>query len=69
MRFTLKIELGNAAMLTGDDLAAALRKVADKVENESTHSQNYDGENQIDEMEGRVYDENGNKVGTWTIVE
>ena len=67
--FDLNIELGNAAMLTGDDVAAALRKVADRVENQTTHSVNDDGERQVDEMDGRIFDENGNRVGNWAISE
>ncbi len=69
MGFSLKIKLGNAAMLTGEDIAAALRKVADRVENESTHSMNDDNESQIDEIDGRIYDENGNSVGAWAVTE
>jgi hypothetical protein len=47
--FTLRIEQGNAAMQTAEDIAGALRRVAAKLE---------DGYN-----EGLVRDDNGNTVG------
>ena len=49
--FALKISLGNEAMQTGEDVARALRKVADKLDR---------GEDR-----GRVVDDNGNAVGEW----
>jgi hypothetical protein len=52
--FTLNIELGNAAMESPQDVAAALRKVADRLERiESV------------EANGRIGDLNGNTVGSW----
>lgn len=60
MVFTLKIELGNAAMLTGDDLAAAIANVARR---------NF--ENQGEEIScrdsGFVMDRNSNRVGKWEL--
>ena len=62
MTFRLKIELGNAAMLTGQDVAGALREVADKVEaigdDELGNTDPYD-------RKGKIRDINGNTVGEW----
>ena len=69
MKFTLKIDLGNAAMLTGEDIAGALREVARKIEREATCSVNDDGEEQIDETGGGIIDDNGNRVGSWAVIE
>ena len=49
--FQLTIKLGNAAMLTPEDIAGALRDAADAVEHGRT--------------DGFVYDTNGNRVGSW----
>lgn len=51
-RFTLTIELGNAAMQSGPDVAAALRAVADRIEHDL-------------EARGTIRDENGNTVGSY----
>lgn len=51
-RFTLAIELGNAAMQSGPDVADALRTVADKIEHGL-------------EARGPIIDANGNTVGTY----
>lgn len=53
MTLTLIITLGNDAMQTGEDVAAALRTVAAKMETAGT------GAN------GRIRDTNGNTVGGW----
>ncbi len=60
MRFNLSIKLGNAAMQSGDDVAAALREVADNLSNR------FDGLH-LPEGSGRIFDENGNAVGTWEV--
>ncbi len=52
--FTLTIELGNAAMQGPDDLASALRDIADEVEARTEYPRS-------------IRDENGNTVGTWTV--
>ena len=49
--FTLTIQLGNAAMETSDDVAEALRRVADKMERNG--------------FDGRIVDLNGNTVGKY----
>jgi hypothetical protein len=59
--FTLKIKLGNAAMLTGEDIARALREVARRVEaeigpEELTNKVTY---------KASIRDINGNTVGEW----
>lgn len=58
MKFKLEIELGNDAMLTGEDVARALRKVADVVESCTPYVVKAEGP-------GTIRDENGHKVGTW----
>ncbi len=51
--FSLRIELGNAAMSTPEQVAQALRKAADAVE---THRE-----------DGPILDLNGNSVGRWAV--
>lgn len=51
--FTLKIDLGNAAMGTPEDVADALRSIASDVA---------DGDES-----GIIRDLNGNTVGRWTV--
>jgi len=58
-QFILKIKLGNEAMLTGYDIAGALRKIADKV-NDNEDMREFSGEK-------RILDINGNSVGTWSV--
>jgi hypothetical protein len=48
--FTLTIKLGNSAMQSGPDVAAALRDVAERIENGL-------------EARGAIRDANGNTVG------
>ena len=55
MRFQLTIDLGNDAMRTPDDIAGALRQVASTVQG-GTGS-------------GKVWDVNGNNVGTFDITD
>jgi hypothetical protein len=56
--FRVEIKTGNDAMQTAEDLARALRDVADRIE-------------QIDGYigHGRIRDENGNTVGTFDLSE
>lgn len=51
--FILNIELGNAAMSTPADVSRALSNVAVQID--------------LDETEGKVRDENGNTVGSWSV--
>ncbi len=63
MKFTLTIETGNDAMLSGRHIAQALHEVALKIGrigNIEAHGEDYDN---------RIGDANGNKVGTWGISE
>lgn len=64
MKFTLTIKLGNAEMVSGQHVAAALREVAGRVEmqgdDELESSDAYD-------RSGRIRDANGNTVGTWAV--
>lgn len=53
-KFKLHIKLGNDAMSTKDDIANALRELADKLDRTSDDS-------------GRIRDYNGNTVGEWEI--
>lgn len=53
--FQLNIRLGNAAMLTASDIAAALRKVADRLDGDGVHAGT------------AIMDENGARVGNWSV--
>jgi hypothetical protein len=53
-RFTLEIELGNAAMQTGEDVAHALRVAAAALE-------------EVGCSRSSIWDVNGNRVGVWTL--
>lgn len=60
MKFTLTITLGNDAMQTPDDVAAALAHVAHRVRasdawGDPTHAGHL------------VLDDNGNRVGEWAV--
>ncbi len=59
-RFTLTIELGNDAMLTGQDIATALRKVAGQV------AVQLEGEIKMADC-AKIRDANGNTVGLWEV--
>jgi hypothetical protein len=59
--FTLKIKMGNAAMLTGEDIARALREVARDIERNV-------GDEELNKrvaFKGKIRDINGNTVGEW----
>jgi hypothetical protein len=53
-KFTLTIDMGNAAMRSTDDVARYLRKLAGKIDHECR-------------TEGKVMDENGNSCGEWAF--
>lgn len=57
--FTLRVELGNAAMQDSHDVADALRGCAEHLD-----ERGFDGD-----AEGRVRDANGNTVGQWDLSE
>ena len=63
MRFILSIELGNDAMQTARDIAAALRQVAGNLGN----APRADMTDDTHVISGRVYDDNGNRVGGWHV--
>ena len=52
--FVLRIELGNDAMQTLDDIARALERTAEHLH--VTYA-----------TQGRIYDENGNGVGSYEV--
>jgi len=58
MKFTLSITLGNETMETPLDVAEALRKVADRLDNLS---------NDWGDCGGLIRDLNGNLVGKWEV--
>lgn len=59
MKFSLKITLGNAAMLTPEDIALALRKVAGNVQGcLDLEVGDHDS----------IRDLNGNTVGEWKVI-
>ena len=59
MTFTLKIELGNDGVQSGDDMAAALRKAA-------AYFTGCSGEFERGES-GHIADATGNTVGSWEV--
>ena len=60
MKFQLTITLGNDAMLNEEDLARAIRRVAESVEQFSIEAG-------VTLIAGTTRDENGNKVGSWYV--
>jgi hypothetical protein len=60
MTFSLKIHLGNDSMLTGFDLANAIRVTANALENDF-------GADAVRKDSGLVFDLNGNIVGKWEV--
>lgn len=61
--FTLNMKMGNAAMLTGGDIAERLRVTANKIE--ANYETDY-----LDEwtgLGGGIHDTNGNSLGRWGI--
>ena len=61
MQFTLTIELGNDAMQTANDIEGVLRKLGQRLP--------YISDPPEDGDEGSIMDDNGNKVGSWSITE
>lgn len=59
-RFVLSLDLGNAAMEGPADIAEALRGVAAKLDDVLALSP---------PAFGRVFDANGNRVGTWRVLD
>lgn len=59
MRFFIKINMGNDSMDSSEDIALALKKVANRLETGlyDTHPD--------DEYEVTITDTNGNSVGKW----
>jgi len=58
-KYKLEIELGNEAMLSGADVADALRAVADRIDVDQP---------MIEQHNYGISDRNGNRVGTWSVV-
>lgn len=54
-KFTLTITLGNDAMQSATDVAHALFEAAEKIDARD------------DMRDGKIFDENGNRVGEWNI--
>lgn len=67
-KFTLNIELGNAAMQTTYDVAQALRKLAEYVEGVGEWGSDEAGGLIWHLDAGSIRDENGNTVGGWELV-
>jgi hypothetical protein len=63
MKFTLTIELGNDAMQTADDIGKALLGVGRKLRFNHSRSEEMD----VFDRSGGILDENGNRVGKWSI--
>lgn len=60
MKFTLEIEMGNDAMQTYADIAQATRRIFSDFARRDEAAE---------DDAGRIYDINGNKVGTWEVSE
>jgi hypothetical protein len=60
MKLIIEIELGNDAMQNPQHVADALRETADKID------QIYKPKFSRDDT-GKIYDLNGNHVGTWRV--
>lgn len=60
-RFVLKIKLGNDAMQTGEDVARALREVAEWIDDDTPFDQPEDGKT--------IFDVFGNTVGNWHVTD
>ena len=58
MKFRLTIKLGNDAMQSADDIAAALVRTAARV---ARRGEAIQGDS------GVIMDDNGNRVGTWEL--
>jgi hypothetical protein len=61
MKFTLEIEMGNEAMQSYADIAYSVQRIF--ADFRLRQGDVEDGET------GRIYDANGNRVGTWNIEE
>jgi hypothetical protein len=66
MKFSMTISLGNAAMLTSEDLADRLKVVAMRLETQDYVRQVKD-EGSMDPFVRGVSDLNGNMVGRFTL--
>ncbi len=62
MKFKLEIDLGNAAMQSFGDIANALLKVSNKLDERNECGQTPNGQ----DLE-RIRDVNGNTVGKWKL--
>jgi hypothetical protein len=58
--FTLTIELGNEAMRTYADIAGSVKRIFEDFARRDELAQ---------DDAGRIYDVNGNKVGSWSLDE
>lgn len=56
--FHMSVKLANEAMRTPDDVACALRGIADRLEGDA---------NALAEVHAPVFDANGNRVGAWAF--
>lgn len=59
MKFILEIKLGNAEMQAGEHVAAALREVANWIDDDTPFD--------MPEDPSGIYDINGNNVGNWHV--
>ena len=64
MKFLMRISLGNDAMQDGRDIARALRKAADEIEDEGPFEEPLVVDTVL--VKG-IWDDNGNNVGMWTV--
>ncbi len=67
MKFTLTITLGNAAMLTAEDIAGAIFGIAGRLERICPSGDLTDEDSNNTGAGGPVKDINGNTVGKWEL--
>lgn len=66
MQFVLTINLGNAEMQTGANIARSLRDVANHIDDDALTFDDPADASGFDSS-GRIMDVNGNRVGGWHV--
>jgi hypothetical protein len=67
MKFALTIELGNATMQTGEDIAGALKTAAEIVEGCTVYTEQDNGSFSLLPFEHKIIDSDGSIVGKWAL--
>lgn len=64
MKLTISVEIGNDSMMTGDDLAAAVKRASKSIKNIFEGGEPVSG---ATISPNTIRDDNGNRVGWWGI--